>query len=91
MPNTKSAKKALRQNLRRRLRNLAKKRQIKSALKDYRRALQTADFATAEEKLRLVSKALDKAAKTRTIAKNKANRLKSRLSLRLHQARLTKS
>ncbi len=87
MPNTKTAKKALRQNLKRRVRNLAKKKQIKAVSKGYKRLLESADLENAKEQLRAAYKTLDKAAKTKVITKNKASRLKSKLALRLAKAR----
>lgn len=79
MPITKSAKKALRQNIRRHERNLKNKKALKTAVKNYKKASGT----SKEEAIKLlpkVYKALDKAAKTKLIKKNKASRLKSRLS-----------
>lgn len=79
MPITQSAKKALRQNIRRRERNLKQKKAFKAVIKDYKKAL----TASKEESAKLLPKvyqALDKAAKTKLIKKNKAARLKSRFS-----------
>lgn len=79
MPITKSAKKALRQNIRRHKRNLKNKKALKTAVKNY----QKASVVSKEEALKLlpkVYKAFDKAAKIKLIKKNKASRLKSRLS-----------
>ncbi|HEY4498325.1 MAG TPA: 30S ribosomal protein S20 [Candidatus Paceibacterota bacterium] len=78
MPNTKSAKKALRQNLTRRIRNLARRKQIKATAKEYKKVLSGGNAEEASQKLTLVYKALDKAAKTGAIAKNKASRLKAK-------------
>lgn len=83
MPNTKTAKKALRQNLKRRVRNLAKKRQIKAVSKGYKRLVESADLEGAKEQLKAAYKTLDKAAKTKVITKNKASRLKSKLAKKL--------
>lgn len=79
MPITKSAKKALRQNIRRHERNLKNKKALKTAVKNYKKAAGT----SKEEAIKLlpkVYKALDKAAKRKLIKKGKASRLKSRLS-----------
>lgn len=79
MPITKSAQKALRQNIRRRERNLKNKKIFKTAIKNY----QKESIASKEEATKLlpkVYKALDKAAKRKLIKKGKASRLKSRLS-----------
>lgn len=75
MPITKSAKKALRQNITRRKRNLARKDAFRAAIKKARRAPE----AERAEALRLAYKAIDKAAKRGVIAKNTAARKKSRL------------
>lgn len=83
MPITRSAKKALRQNIKRRERNLAKKEAYKKAIKEYKKLLANNKIEEAKQKLNLVYKTLDKASKTNVIHKNKASRLKSRLSLLL--------
>ena len=78
MPITQSAKKALRQNQTRRARNAAKKSAYKKAVSAYRKLSSAKNAAPAA--LSAAYKALDKAAKTGVIMKNKADRLKSRLS-----------
>ena len=80
MPVTRTAKKALRQNVRRRAKNVAQMADLKKAIKTYKKAAvaKNADAATAQ--LSLVFKKLDKAAKVGLIKKNTASRLKSRLS-----------
>ncbi|PIR97976.1 MAG: 30S ribosomal protein S20 [Candidatus Colwellbacteria bacterium CG10_big_fil_rev_8_21_14_0_10_42_22] len=83
MPNTKSAKKALRQSERKRVINLQKKRGLLKTLKDYRKSIEEGDKEGALKKLPTVYKILDKAAKTNLIKKNKASRLKSRLTKKL--------
>lgn len=80
MPITKSAVKAMRQNIKRRRRNI----HIKTAMKDEIKALQAA-IAEGNKKLvaeRLVSaqSKVDKALKNNLIHKNKAARTKSQLS-----------
>ena len=80
MPNTTSAKKALRQNTRRRTRNLTKNRAYKDAIKAYRKLVAAGKTSEAAAQLAKVAQALDKAAKAKTIKKNKASRLKSRLA-----------
>ncbi|MEK7555133.1 MAG: 30S ribosomal protein S20 [Patescibacteria group bacterium] len=76
---TTSAKKALRQNRRRRIRNLASMKTLREALKSYRKA-------PSEKLLATVYARLDKAGKVNLIPKNKASRLKSRLSKLLKTA-----
>lgn len=73
MPITKSAKKALRQDRRRQIRNLKIKDQLKKALR------LTKKKPTAKN-LSLAYQLLDRAAKKKVIHQNKANRLKSRLA-----------
>ena len=80
MPITSSAKKALRQNRTRRARNIIKKENYKKAVTGYRKLVLGKKLEEAQKMLPVVFKALDKAAKTKVIEKNKANRLKSRLS-----------
>lgn len=83
MPITKSAKKALRQNIARRKRNLQKKEAYKKAVKEIKKALVAKDIEKAKTLISKAYKALDKAAKVGVIKKNKASRLKSRLAKRL--------
>ena len=80
MPITASAKKALRQNVRRRARNLQKKEAYKKVVAGYKKLVTSKNSAEAKKMLPAVYQALDKAAKTNVIAKNKASRLKSRLA-----------
>lgn len=80
MPLTKSAKKALRQSKRRRLRNLKRREAYKRLIRAVRKAAASSKTDEAQNLLPALYKALDKAAKTNVIKKNKAARLKSRLS-----------
>lgn len=79
MPITTSAKKALRQNIRHRKVNLAKKEELKGIIKSFKKLVVTAKDE-AVKILSLVFQKLDKGAKTNLIKKNTASRLKSRLS-----------
>lgn len=72
MPITKSAKKVAISSLKKRESNQSRRKNYKSAVKDAR--------VEGSTKLSAAFKALDKAAKTGTIHRNKASRLKSRLS-----------
>lgn len=83
MPITASAKKAARQSIKRRKANLQKKEAFKNAVKDFKKSLTAKDLSKASETLKLVYQKLDKAAKTHTIHKNTASRLKSRLAKKL--------
>lgn len=80
MPITKSAKKALRQNKTRRARNVVKKNAYKEQVTSFRKLVVAKKLEDAAKALPAVFKALDKAAKSKVIEKNKASRLKSRLS-----------
>lgn len=79
MPITKSAKKELRKNIKRRLRNLQKKKLIKQTIKKFELALKNKNKEEAKKNLSLAYKYLDKASKT-FLHKNKASRIKSRLA-----------
>lgn len=80
MPITKSAKKALRQNVTRAKRNTLRKETYKKEVKGFRKLLIGKNTKDAAAKLSAVFQSLDKAAKTGVIKKNKASRLKSRLA-----------
>ena len=77
MPNTKSAMKAARQNIKRRIINLKVFDAIRKTAKQVRKAANKAD---AQKALSAAFAALDKAAKKHIIHKNNASRHKSRLS-----------
>lgn len=80
MPITKSAKKALRQNVKRHKVNLKRMSDVKSAIKQYKKLVVGNKKDEAQKQLSSVYKNLDKAVKVKLIKKNTANRLKSRLS-----------
>ena len=80
MPITKSAKKALRQNKTRRIRNLQKKKKIKLLFKKVVDLSKQKKEKQAQEILPQYYKALDKAVKTGLIKKNTSSRKKSRLT-----------
>ena len=85
MPKITSAKKALRQNKKRRVINLAIRRNVKKNIKEFDGFITGGNLEEAKSKLPIVFKVLDKAAKTGVIEKNKSSRLKSRLYLRLNK------
>ena len=80
MPNTKGAKKRLRQNVVRRDRNRMTRTRMRSALRKFREAVAAKSFDEAKELSRLTGQLLDKAASKGVIHRNKAARLKSRMS-----------
>lgn len=77
MPNTKSAKKSLRQDQRRHRENLVKKRNIHELLKQIQKTIKDGKPEEAKKLLPAYDKAVDKAAKTNIIKKNTAARKKS--------------
>jgi len=81
MPIIKSAKKALDQGKKRRIRNIRKTKKIKNLLKEIRGLVSQKKIEQAKKLLPQVYKALDKAAKTRgLVKKNTASRKKSRIA-----------
>lgn len=83
MPNTKSAKKAFRQNTKRKKINLEKKRGMKNAVRQYKNLISEGKTDEAKNILPKTYKTFDKMAKVGLIKKNKANRMKSRLAKKL--------
>lgn len=80
MPITKSAKKALRQSLKRRFLNRQQKAKIKDLLKQAKILISQKKAEEAKKLLPQIYKVMDKAAKTGLIKKNTASRKKSRLT-----------
>ncbi|MDD3296069.1 MAG: 30S ribosomal protein S20 [Candidatus Omnitrophica bacterium] len=87
MAQRKSAKKALRQTVKKQEYNFRIKQKIKTAIKKFRKAIESKDSALSAETLKQVYKTLDKAAAKNTIHKNKASRRKSRLSKMLNKTK----
>jgi small subunit ribosomal protein S20 len=83
MPRTTSAKKALRQSVTRRARNMKRKAIIKSSVKGFRKLVAEGKLDEAKASLPRVMKAVDKVAKSGLIKKGKASRIKSRLAKNL--------
>jgi len=77
VPITASAKKALRQSIKRRAKNLRKSNNYKSAVKELKKLASSGQTKATQALLAKAYKAIDKAAKTGVIKKNKAARLKS--------------
>ncbi len=80
MPIIKSAKKALRQNIKRRAKNKVVKRNLKSTVKEIRALITSEKTGDAQKKLSAVYKVIDKAAKTGIIKHNSAARRKSSIA-----------
>jgi small subunit ribosomal protein S20 len=85
MPITKSTKKTLRKSLKRAVQNAKKMRGIKDLLKEIKVLISQKKNEEAKKLLPQVYKALDKAAKTGLIKKNKAGRTKSRLAKQINK------
>jgi small subunit ribosomal protein S20 len=79
MPTTKSAKKRLRQNEKRRLRNRAVKAALKTHVRKVHDAVAEKNFALADTEFRIAAKKLDQAAAKNVIHRNRSSRTKSRL------------
>jgi small subunit ribosomal protein S20 len=80
MPNTKGARKAMRQSQRRRAINVTVKENIKNSVKEVRKLIKAGEKTKAAEVMKKAMSALDKAAKKNVIHKNNAARRKSRLA-----------
>ena len=78
MPNTSSAKKALRVSERKHERNLVRKQALKQTVKKFRKTAAGGDVNAAQAALHEVYTVADKIAKTGYIKKNRAARIKSR-------------
>lgn len=76
----KSAKKAIRQNKRHRAINLKRHLELKAVIKKYKTLLKEKNKDEAQKYFSQLQKKVDKLAKVGFIKKNKARRLKSRLS-----------
>jgi len=79
MPNTNSAKKAVRSSLRKREHNQLWKNRIRTAVKVVKKSIagKVSDPKVLAEQLTALQKTVDRATKEKVIHKNKANRLKS--------------
>lgn len=89
MPNTASAKKRVRQNVKRKALNRWRKTRIKDQVKSFLAAVQQQDVDTAETEYRKTCGLLDKVATTSTLHRNAAARRKSRLARRLNELKKT--
>ena len=80
MSTRKSAKKSMRQDAVRRMRNRSDKTALKTQIKKFVSAIKSHDFDEAGKHLSLVTKKLDKIAAKNIIHKKTASRKKSRLA-----------
>ncbi len=87
MANTASAKKRVRQNEKRRLRNLFHKSRMKTFIKKARRAIDAKDLTLAEDLVRQAVRYIDRTAERGVIHRNTAARYKSRLMRAFNKAK----
>ncbi len=80
MANTESAKKRVRQSLRRRDRNRAHRSEVRSEIKKLRQAVASGDAEVAKELLPATLGIIDRTAKKGGIHRNTADRTKARLT-----------
>jgi small subunit ribosomal protein S20 len=80
MPNTQSAKKRLRQDVVRKERNLAIKREMRTQIRKVRDAVKAGNVEQAETEFQIATKKLDRAGARNILHRNAAARIKSRLS-----------
>ncbi len=85
MPNTKSAGRRMRNSARKQTLNRSNSTRLHSFEKKFLVSLATGNKAEATKALHAATSALDKAAKTGTIPKSRADRKKSRLALGLNK------
>lgn len=86
MAHTRTAKKRLRQNVKKRTANRAQVSRLKTELKKTKARIQEGKPEEAKAQLSIASQALDKAAKKNLIHPNKASRVKSRLAKKIAAA-----
>lgn len=84
MAHSLSAKKRVRQNIKRKAVNRGRKSQIKTQIKRFEAALGSGDVKAASEQYAIIVRKLDKTAATSTMHKKTAARKKSRLAKRLN-------
>ena len=88
MAHSLSAKKRIRQNEKRRMRNRARKSSVRTQIKKYLDlARESKDIEALEAELRLTQKQIDKLAAQGVIHKNAASRKKSQLSRQFNEAK----
>ena len=83
MPNTRTAKKAMRQTQRRTMINKARKSRVRTFIRKVEEAIASGDAAAAKEALRAAQPEIMRGAQKRVLHKNTAARKISRLSKRI--------
>lgn len=87
MANTESAKKRVRQNVKRRALNRWRMRSMRTAIKSFDKALADGQLDAAADAFKTASAVVDKTAQKGVIHRNQAARRKSRMSARLKKAK----
>ncbi len=90
MAHTLSSKKRARQNVKRRVRNRARKSQVKSAVRQFTDAVAGKDASAAEGALVAAVKKIDQVAAKGTVHRNAAARKKSQLQRQLNALKAAK-
>ena len=80
MPNIASAKKRVRQDLKRTARNRVRKERLKKAMRAFDTAVAGGDAAVVKEELRKITKAIDKAGDKGILHSNAVNRQKAQVA-----------
>ncbi len=91
MPNTSSARKNMRKDVKRRARNRSQTSALRTLVKKYRAAVAGGDAAAIDALYKLCSRRFDQAAAKHMIHKNAASRIKSRLALHANKAKAAKA
>ncbi len=91
MPNTESAKRAMRKAETRRVRNRSQRSALRTLVKKVRVAAAGSDAEASKQALDVVIKRLDQAAAKHLIHKNKASRTKSRLTKLVNKTAVPKA
>ena len=87
MPIKESAKKALRQNVKRKSRNLVYKNKMKALVKEVGGLISEKKIEEAKKLLPKIYKAMDKAAKVNVIKKNTASRKKAGIAKLINRSK----
>jgi small subunit ribosomal protein S20 len=91
LANTKSAKKRIIQNEKRRIRNREVMSRTRTYVKQAGKSIESGDYPSSEEAVRKAISELDRAASKGVIHKNNAARRKSRLMARLNKMKVEDS
>jgi small subunit ribosomal protein S20 len=91
LANTRSAKKRIRQNEKRRLRNREILSRTRTHVKHARKVVESGDYTTSQEAVKKAISELDRAASKGVIHKNNAARRKSRLIAHLNKLQVNEA